>query len=89
VTVAPGIRVRVWVTDVWDAVELSLSPESTVGELKAAALARATGRAGPSDDQVVKYRGATVSDERRTLAALGVPDGAPFIVLPGRRRPVR
>lgn len=87
-TAAPGVRVRVWVTDVWDAVELSLSPASTVGELKAAALARVTGRAGPVDAHVVKYRGATV-DERRTLAALGVPDGAPFIVLPARRLPVR
>ena len=55
-----ALRVRVCVMDVWDTVELSLPPESTVAGLKAAALAR-----------------------------LGVPDGAPFIVLPARRQPVR
>lgn len=89
-TAAPALRVRVWVTDVWDTVELRLAPESTVAGLKAAALARATGRS-PEDpaEHVVKYRGATVSDEGATLARLGVPDGAPFIVLPARRQPVR
>lgn len=76
-------------TDVWDTVELSLAPESTIAGLKAAALARATGRSEDPAGYVVKYRGAMVSDEGQTLARLGVPDGAPFIVLPARRQPVR
>lgn len=89
VSVAPALRVRVWVTDVWDTVELSLTSESTIAELKAAALARATGRSEDPARYVVKYRGAMVSDEGQTLGGLGVPDGAPFIVLPARRQPVR
>lgn len=88
-TGAIALRVRVCVMDVWDTVELSLPPESTVAGLKAAALARATGRSEHPGGHVVKYRGAMVSDERETLARLGVPDGAPFIVLPARRQPVR
>lgn len=84
-----GLRVRVWVTDVWDVVELHLAPHSTVAELKATALAAATGRREDRAGHVVKYRGALVPDEGQTLAALGVPDGAPLIVLPAQRQPVR
>jgi hypothetical protein len=84
------IAVRVSVTDVWDTVELNLAPDSTIAALKAAALARATGRPPESPTgHVVKYRGALIADESQTLAGLGVPDRAPFIVLPGRRQPVR
>lgn len=88
-TVAPAVRVRVSVTDVWDTVELSLTPECSIAQLKAEALAQATGRTEAPAGYVVKYRGALVADERATLESLGVPDGAPFIVLPARRQPVR
>jgi hypothetical protein len=88
-TGAAPLRVRVWVPEVWDAVELTPAPESTVGQLKAKALAQATGRRRDPAAYVVKYHGAAVADEGRTLAQLGVTDGAPFIVLPGRRQPVR
>jgi hypothetical protein len=83
------LSVRVSVTDVWDTVELTLTPESTVAQLKAAALARATGRSAGRGSQVVKYRGGLVANEGQTLAGLGVPNGAAFIVLPGRRQPAR
>ncbi len=86
---ASVIHVRVSVTDVWDTVELSLTPESTIAQLKAAALEKATGRSEDPADYVVKYRGALVSDEHQTLGSLGVPESAPFIVLPARRQPVR
>jgi hypothetical protein len=89
VTAASALRVRVSVTDVWDTVELTLTPESTVAELKAAALALATGRLEEGGSHVVKYLGALVANEGQTLAGLGVPDGAALIVLPGRRQPVR
>lgn len=88
-TAAPALRVRVWVTDVWDAVELGVSPASTIGELKVAALEQATGRTDDPGDYMVKYRGARVGDEGVTVESLSVPNGAPFIVLPARRRPVR
>ncbi|MBI3983580.1 MAG: hypothetical protein HY337_11770 [Gemmatimonadetes bacterium] len=83
------IRLRVWVPDVWDAVDLPLAPTTTVAELKAAALRQAMGRPSRAEDYEVKFRGALVIDERRTLADLGARDGAPMIVLPARRRPVR
>jgi hypothetical protein len=86
--VEAGINVRVWVTDVWDTVELWLPPDCTVAELKRQALLRATGREPCPGEYQVKFRGALVLDESQTLADLGAKAGAPFIVLPARRRPV-
>ncbi len=86
---AAALRVRVSVTEVWDTVDLSLPADATVARLKSEALAEATGRRRDPADYVVKYHGAAVPDEGRTLAQLGVADGAPFIVLPARRQPVR
>lgn len=81
--------VRVWVTDVWDAVTVATSPEMTVGAVKVLALKKAIG--GPVDARghAVKFRGALVADEAQTLGALKAPNNAPFIVLPAHRQPVR
>ena len=88
--VADRFAVRVMVTDAWDQVFLAVGPETTVAELKRQALTRALRRATLSDDQyIVKFRGALVQDESVTLTALGAGANAPFIVLPGRRLPVR
>ena len=82
--------VRVMVTEAWDQVFLAVGPETTIGELKRDALARAlkTPSAHPAAYEV-KYHGAAVRDESLTLAALGAGANAPFIVLPARRQPVR
>jgi hypothetical protein len=88
-TLATELRVRVAVTPVWDTVELSVTPEWSVARLKQEALARATGRRLDPSAYVVKFRGAAVVDETRTLAELRVPDGGALIVLPARREPVR
>jgi len=88
--VAERFAVRVMVTDAWDQVFLAVDPETTVTELKRQALARALKRGDlPAADYVVKFRGATVSDESVSLRTLGAGANAPFIVLPARRRPVR
>lgn len=87
-TTAVAPSVRVWVPDVWDVVELATQPGQTVAAVKAAALARAMGPGADPAEYEVKYRGAAV-DESRTLEDLQVPPGAPMIVLPVRRRPVR
>jgi len=84
-----GVTIRVTVTDAWDQVVLTLSPEATVADLKREALARALGRPAAAEGYVVKFRGALVLDESRTPAALGAVANAPFIVLPARRQPVR
>lgn len=87
--VGAQIRVRVFVTDVWDTVELALASDTNLKDLKTAALAQATGGKRDPAAYVVKYRGALVMDEDQTLSRLGAPDGAPFIVLPALRQPVR
>lgn len=88
--VADRFAVRVMVTDAWDQVFLAVGPETIVSELKRQALTRALRRAPlPVDQYIVKFRGALVQDESVTLASLGAGANAPFIVLPGRRQPVR
>jgi hypothetical protein len=88
-TVASEISIRVWVPEVWDIVDLSVTPQWTVARLKAEALQQATGRSLRMADYEVKFRGAKLADETRTLADLAVPDQAAFIVLASRRVPVR
>lgn len=88
-SVTAGLEVRVWVTEVWDAVSLSVAPDWTVERLKEAALREATGRRPNLARYVVKYKGALISDERRTLGEMGVPNRGPFIVLRRGRPPVR
>ena len=88
-SVVAALRARVFVTDVWDTVNLDLAPDTTVAELKRRALREALRREPNGDDYQVKFQGALVMDERCTLQILGARDGAPFIVLPARRVPVR
>lgn len=88
-TVASTVLLRVTVVDTWDTVRLDVEPSASIADVKHRALTTATGRTVDPDDYVVKYRGAAVLDERQTVAGLALPDGAPLIVLPGRRHPVR
>ncbi len=81
--------VRVWVTSVWDTITLEVDSNWSVASVKEAALIGATAKSFDIDDFIVKFRGAEVFDEDQSLGDLGVPDGAPMIVLPGRRQPVR
>lgn len=88
--VTDRFAVRVMVTDAWDQVFLAVGPETTIADVKRQALTRALKRATlPLDQYIVKFRGALVEDESITLATLGAGANAPFIVLPGRRLPVR
>ena len=86
---ANEMRVRVWVTDVWDAIELPVTPDDSVADVKAASLKQATGRQLDPNHYAVKFRGAVVLDESESMRALNVTDGAPLIVVPTHRRPVR
>lgn len=84
-----AVRLRVTVTDAWDAVDIEAAPSATLAELKSEALALATGRTVAPEGYVVKHRGALVLDETKTVADLALRDGMPLIVLPARRQPVR
>ncbi len=81
--------VRVWVPPVWDTITLDVDASWSVASVKEAALIGATAKSFDPDDFVVKFRGAELFDEGQSLGELGVPDGAPMIVLRGRRQPVR
>ena len=82
------LSLRVMVQDAWDEVRLDLPPATPLAELKRMALAATRVVRDPAG-YVVKFRGAELLDESRSLAEAGlVPNGA-LIVLPRRRRPVR
>jgi hypothetical protein len=87
--VTAGVRLRVAVTEAWDTVTIEASPSLTMAELKRRALADAMGRTVPPEEYVLKYRGALVLDERATVGDLALRSGAPLVVVPARRHPVR
>jgi len=82
------IRVRVTVLDMWDEVVLDLPVSTTLAAVKRAALAAARVTDQPAEF-VLKFRGATLRDEARSLADAGVPADAGLIALRERRLAVR
>jgi hypothetical protein len=86
--VTAALPLRVMVEDAWDEVFLEMPESTPLAELKRKALELTTVKRDPSD-YILKYRGAELSDEGRSLREAGlVPNGA-LIVLFRRRRPVR
>ncbi|HEX9727797.1 MAG TPA: hypothetical protein VGA37_04780 [Gemmatimonadales bacterium] len=83
------LRLRVTVTDAWDTVTVTVPPDTSIAALKSEALSRALGPYADPSAYVVKSRGALVLDERMAVAGLDLVDGAPLVVVPSRRRPVR
>ena len=82
------IQVRVRVLDAWDDIVLHLPSSVPIREVKQ----RALDAAHITDDPgrfVVKFRGAEVSDESRSLADERVPSDGALIVMRARRTPVR
>ena len=83
-----ALPVRVMVQDAWDEISLQLPAATSLADVKRQALQAAQVQGDP-DGYLLKFRGAELRDESRTLAEAGmVPNGA-LIVLPRRRRPVR
>ena len=81
--------VRVMVTPAWEQVTVQVDDTTTVAQLKHQALQAALKTTASEQACIVKFRGALVLDETTTLRAVGAGPNAPFIVLPGRRQPVR
>lgn len=79
---------RVTVLDAWDELPLPRRADQTLADLKRAALVAARIPDDPAAF-VLKFRGAELLDERRTVADAGLPDNAALIVLRRRRRAVR
>ena len=83
-----AIPVRVMLTDVWDEFRLDLAPETPLSEVKQLVLD--LGRVSQDPDRyVVKYRGAQLAEENKSINELGIVSNAALIMLPRRRRPVR
>ena len=82
------MAVRVTVEDAWDEVLLLLPEGTPLSELKRQALEVTHVIRNPSE-YLIKYRGAAVSDESRSLAQMGFVPNSPLIILAKRRRPVR
>jgi hypothetical protein len=76
------------VEDVWDDLRLVVPEGVVLGDVKASAL-RQAGVTRSAEEYVVKFRGAELEDEDRTLDDLGVGANASLIILSRRRRPVR
>jgi hypothetical protein len=82
------VKIRVWVSDVWDNLEMDVDGSQTFAQVKSEGLLRSVGESADPDDYEVKFRGALVKDEAQTLDAAKIPDGAPMIILASARRPV-
>lgn len=82
------LPVRVTLTDVWDDLHLDLPADTPLSEMKRRVLELSRVQDDPAG-YVVKFRGAQLSDENKTLTDLGVPRNAALIMLPRRRQPVR
>jgi hypothetical protein len=82
------LPLRVMVQDAWDEVLLELPSTTALAELKRRAL-RATRVSGDPESYVLKFRGALLDDETRSLADAGLVANGALIVMPRRRRPVR
>jgi len=83
-----SLPVRVMVQDAWDEVRLDLPSATPLAEVKRRAL-EATRVVRDPAGYVLKFRGAELQDESRSLAQAGVVANGALIVLPRRRRPVR
>jgi hypothetical protein len=86
--VSSNLRLRVMVQDAWDEIPLDLPPGTSLAELKQLAL-EATKVIRDPDEYLLKFRGAELYDESRSLADAGLVTNGAVIVLPRRRRPVR
>jgi hypothetical protein len=82
------LPLRVMVQDAWDQVRLDLPATTLLAEVKRQAL-QATRVTGDPDAYLLKFRGAELTDESRSLAEAGLVANGALIVLRRRRQPVR
>lgn len=83
-----SLPVRVMVQDAWDEVRLDLPPGTPLSDVKRQAL-EATRVTRDPELYLLKFRGAELQDESRSLTEAGVVPNGTLIVLSRRRRPVR
>lgn len=84
----PELNLRVRVLESWSDVVMHLPAPTTIGAVKRQALAAAHVITDP-ERYLVKFRGAELSNESRSLADEQVPTDGALIVMRRRRTPVR
>ena len=83
------VKLRVTVVDGWRVCALEERANEKVAAVKRRALAAAGVDPARAGSYVVKYGGALIGNESRSLSELRVPDGAAMVVLAAHRRAVR
>lgn len=87
---ASGVwTVRVQCAEVYDAVRVDVLPDTSVRDVKHAAMAVLLPDVSDLDGYVVKLNGFEVSDERQSVQHAAGMDGSTFLITSRRRRPVR
>jgi hypothetical protein len=86
--VSPDLELRVRVLETWDDVVLRLPPSTPISRVKQLALDAVHITDDPARF-LVKFRGAELRDESRSLADELVPADGALIVMRGHRTPVR
>ena len=83
------MTVRVEIPEQWDVVVVEASPETTVAEVKRAAVEAILGEDALPDELVIKLNGFEVLNEQVSLSDAGAKNGSTFLATFRRRRPVR
>ena len=86
---AGSITFRVEVAELWDAVRVTASANTTAAEVKQRALAAFFPNGAYAGDYVLKFRGWEVLDEHASLRDVGITDGSTFLLALRRRQAVR
>jgi hypothetical protein len=83
------ISFRVQVLEQWDAIRVTASPETPIGELKEKLHARFNPDYPYSDEFVLKLHGWELLDENASIGQSGIVNGSIILLGDRRRRPVR
>ena len=86
---APSITIRAQLSEAWDAVRINASANDSVESVKIAALEMLDPSAESHANYLITNRGVKIFDERQSLAAAGVVNGATLLIELRHRRPVR
>lgn len=94
ITLAPAHVTSPWVlrvqaAEAWDAVRVECTPDTTVRDVKRAAMAVLLPDVTDHDGYQVKLHGAAVDDEALSLRAAGAKDASTLFVTSRRRRPIK
>lgn len=81
--------IRVQAAEAWDMVRVDVTPETSVRDVKHAAMATLLPDVEDVNEYVVKLRGFEIHDESESVQSAGTMDGSTLLIMSRRRRPVR